>query len=149
MLPALPSVVLRVFDLIEIAEQEIRCFKQAYRNRARALEHSFGLLMPPDGFTLLDPRVYRHHARELLQRVVDRGDVNAATEAEVMLALSTASLQAPLDATHSALYEMLFCNVMGKRLDGEPAREAWKGAADEAFVAIRRRMSPRVRRAAA
>ena len=104
-------------------------------------------LEPPDPMIGLAMDVYAHHVRELIGRYVRTrklADLDAMTDAEVMVGLYKASLACPLQEGPSALYARIFRSVFGAvPWDGPEWREAWPGQLDEflhgARKAIRRR----------
>ena len=61
---ALPPGIVRIFEFMTIAEEEIAEAKMADSSGA------FAALVPPAGFSGLSPRIYRHHAREIVARYV-------------------------------------------------------------------------------
>lgn len=135
-----------VFDLTDIAEQEIKVAKRRWRRHAKRLEASFLLLCPTPGMTALAPSVYRAHAQELLERVAKGEDLVPGTEAEVMMVLSAGSLKAPLDQVHGALYERIFAGVFPWLVDCKPVfSEPWPGACDEALAVLRRKCAREAR----
>lgn len=132
----------RVFALMGVAEEEMKAAMERHPRHAAAIDKQmFGALCPPPGMGALDQRVFRSFARELLERFVAKtGPLSDGTRAEAMMALSEASLRAPLDRTHQALFERLFVEVMGYAVDNEPPTvEPYPHAANEALTAIVRR----------
>ena len=133
----LPAEVHGLFDLMKIAEEEI----------ARGGADAFAFLCPPPGFTSLDERVYRAHARELVERVKRGERLEDGTKAEVMVLLSQQTLLAPPTQQYAALYEKLFAEIFGTSVEGEPAREPWPKASEELLADLRRKAGlPRSRR---
>ena len=123
------DVVASTFCLMEVAEQELK---------GRDKPGLFMLLVPPTSMRGKDERVYRHHCRELITRFSTNQDPQLATKAEVLVALSDASLEAPPDAQHAALMDALFTEVMGRRVNFEvPIPEPWKGSNEELLAHLR------------
>lgn len=96
-----------VFDLMGIAEEEIEAAQKRFGEPVGKgdgpIWNSFTLLMPthPD---MKAESLYRAHCRELLDRVGRGEDTRPATHAEMIFALSEASLRAPLDNGATGLY---------------------------------------------
>jgi hypothetical protein len=118
LLGPLYSELMGAFERMEIAEDEI---EQALKrhNKPLPLRDSDGRVvnvdeMGPiwDSFWRLKPThermeyepVYRQHCAELLDRVADGLDTRAATGAELVSAISEASLLAPLTSSGAGLY---------------------------------------------
>lgn len=131
----------KIFDQMEIAEDEISAAKLRNPNHADALQSSF----MPLRWMLDSPvrnEVFRSHARELLQRVVDGAPLAPATKAELMMVLANTSVNAPMNSRGAALYHALFRAVFPERVNeliGEPEPEPWEGANDELISELRRK----------
>jgi hypothetical protein len=153
MLEALPVGIAGTFALMGIAEELIAEYKRAFPAWASLFDKAFLALCPPPGFSRLDPRVYRAHAREVLERFAEgweptAGD-RAPTRMEAMVVLSQGSLRHPLEQAHQALYERLFAEAFGPGAL-EPGRrgkaqtpEPYPGACDEVLRGILRRLASR------
>jgi hypothetical protein len=91
----------KAFDAIELAEEEIEAsVKSWYRQDPAAAErvwNVFGILCPGLMFRDVSSDVYRHHVRELIERAFWNDDTRPGTKAEVLVAISNASLQSRLD----------------------------------------------------
>lgn len=136
----LPQSVVKTIEFIEVAEEELA--RAGLSKRCGA----FRLLLPPRAMTLLAERVYRHHCRELIGRIktkkpheIRAGELELATEAEVLTNMMSASLIAPPNQQWAALHELLFVRVMGVSVDGEPTREPWPKASEELLGELRKR----------
>ena len=113
-----------LFDLMGIAEEEIEAAQKRFHEPVGKgdgpIWNSFTLLMPthPD---MKAESLYRVHCRELLDRVGRGEDTRPATHAEMIFALSEASLRAPLDNGATGLYLKLglkcFPDVMSRVMD--------------------------------
>lgn len=140
------GVIVRVFALMKIAEDEILAAKRrAHSPEARErVRNVFGHLAPPAGMSVLADWVYRAHARELLDRALAGQDLRPATKSAVMLALMHGSLKAPLTQDYAALYERLFCATAPTELcidfDATP-RGSYEGAVDEIYRDMRRKFA--------
>lgn len=141
------SAVGRTFELMEVAERAILSAKATTPKRAHArLDRAFGLLFPGQ-LARYDTRLYAAHARELLRRVVAGADLRPATDAELLHALSTASLVAPPGSAHARLMAQVFFRVYPEK-KSDPAwadalddvgREAYPGQLAEIETTLRRR----------
>lgn len=134
------------FELMEVAGREVTAALATRRARKsvavyRRIDDAWMAL--GDGLEAFHgkaPEVFRHHCRELLERAAAGEPLQPGTEAEVLLALSALSLKAPPSSQYAALFERLFVAVMGRRVEGEPTREPWPGAADELLRDMRRKL---------
>lgn len=129
----MPSAVSAAFARMGDAEELLEEFGMSKRPGC------FMLLAPPAGMAELDPRVYRAHARELLERLRNAGparrtadkDLDVPTKAELLVALSNFSFKAPPSAVSARLMHKLFVDVMGTSVDGDPPPEPFPGACEE------------------
>lgn len=141
------SAVARAFELMEVAEREIAGAMAAAPRRAHArLDASFGLLVP--GVTArYGERVYLAHVREILRRVARGEDTRPGTDAEVLCALSAASLVAPLPAGPARLMASMFLRVYPelrghpdwRDVEAEVGREYYPGQVEQLERDLRRR----------
>lgn len=128
---------------LETAEREIA---RAQRKYGLELVHGFKVLCPSPVLRGKAPRVYRSHCRELLRRVARGQDTRPPTRAELLCAVSDASLVAPFNQAGAAAYEYLSRRVMGptayKKVLGDvpPAREPWPGAIGELLRPLRKKL---------
>lgn len=122
------------FDCMEMAEEEIARAQKRFPDKKQEIWESFMLLSPTEVLEGKTDRVYRAHARELLERVGRGQDTRKGTAAELLCAMLAAATAAPLNAQGAALTERLFTIVMGRKLDEEGAfRPVWKGQVEEAY----------------
>jgi hypothetical protein len=88
------------FEKMEVAEEMIDTFQDRHPERADAIDDAFWILKPGSLLIGVPEAVYRSHVRELLTRVAmteaDAVATAVATDAECLMALSEASLRAPL-----------------------------------------------------
>lgn len=133
-----------VFDLMEVAEEEISAAKVRHPKAAESLDSAFSALSP-EGFTGFGRELYRAHARELLDRVAAGGDVRLGTTAEVLAALSKVAGAAPLTQLGQAVFERAFARAFPDDADGflpdGPMSEPWEGACAEEESRIRKRLA--------
>lgn len=129
----------RLVDLILIARDEA--------DAAGVLgEIPPSLLSPPPGFATLHCDVYRSHVRELCARYVGGERLDLATDAELLVSLSEASLRAPLRRGPDGLFHQLFLRVMGPEAyesaceGAEPPVPQWPGELEEVAAEARRRL---------
>ena len=141
--------LVHIFDHIFIAEDCIAEGERTYPDRAAVIHNSFSLLCPPRDINLLDVRVYRSYAMELVDRIgqkVSKENWHKATAAEVMFALSEMSRIAQLQSNYAYAYMKLFVDIIGGLpfaigLAEEDYRlhESYKGAIDEIIYELRKR----------
>ena len=136
------ATVSKTFDLIGIAEDEIRR-AGGQRNGSEVARRVWGTFksLYPGKLSKLDDRVYRHHCRELIGRSRRGESLRPGTEAEVLLMLSETSLRSPLNRQGIALYEVLFLAVFGSLPDNaKPTPEPWPGATKELLTIARMKL---------
>lgn len=132
--------IVRVLDLMGVADEE---FGKAGRPRGM-----WSVLYPPEAMQPLVDDVYRAHCRELLARHKRGESLEPATDAEMLLALSDASLHAPFNNLGGAAYATIARRVLDKdgrglfeeTLRGLPS-EPYKGAVDELLAGLQRRLT--------
>lgn len=105
------TYMLSVFDSMEIAEDEINKAKVRHPDRADAVHRAFRYLVPSDQRLMRSEILYRAHCAELLDRVAADEDLKAGTDAECILGLSLASLNAPIGQDATALYMRLLAKL--------------------------------------
>ena len=101
-------------DLIAIAEEEIDDICKKQPDKKKSIWPAFPILRPTDYFLCKEPKIYRHHCRELLQRILTGIDTRLGTKAECMFIISEMTLKTPVNQDCSALYFNLFSEIMGK-----------------------------------
>lgn len=146
--------VISILDLAGLAHEEIEHAQKQHPEHHDALARSFQALMP-GSLVVLDPRVYRQHVRELIDRVLDGLDLAPGTDAEILACLTQASLVAPPGQQAAALHERLFARVLPEQYGRifadpheRPTSEPWPGACAELANQLRRRLAKRERRIA-
>ena len=144
---AFVGAVFRVMDMVQIAIEEIDSAAKRYPLRKDLLGDAFPLLRPPKMMSQLDDTVYRHHCRELLDRI---GKSNSstitthATDAELLTELSLGTLK--VMPSHDAA--VVFFNVFHKIFEGNPLRidqrerprETYPGSAGEVEHKLRQHL---------
>lgn len=140
----------RTFDLMAIAEEEIAAAKKRFPGKAAELHASFMLLCPNELARYGSDRLYRAHARELLERVARGQDTTLGTDVECLAALSQASLKAPLSRDPAEAMARVFARVFpGQDPYLETSEgESYAGAVDEVLEELRRKIARRDRAAA-
>jgi len=134
--------ILRVFECMEIAEEEIAAAIERYPVLGVAINAAFKHLYPTRALDGARDEVYRAHCRELLERVADGEDVRPGTKAEVMMTLSRLSQHAHLTEAAGALYRELFDELFPGEMSWEPGvlSEPYPGATEEALLTARRKL---------
>lgn len=147
----LPSGIGNLFELMDVAEEEIKKAMRRYPKRKDAVNKAFAILAPTGDMPLMDSALYRHHAAELLDRV-GRASIQGAelgTAAEALMAIYHASLHAPLKRDAQVLYERLFHEIFPQAL-GEitsDLRESYAGASSQWEAEIRKKGADPARKA--
>jgi len=132
-------VVLKTFDVMEIAEEEL-----ARAGINRTGRDCFLALRAPESFHGLADWLYRAHARELCERARDGYDLRPGTVSEVIAGLHAASLIAPLSSDGTGLQFHCFLQVLDMLGMDRPSwalddwREPWEGAREDLLSDARR-----------
>lgn len=126
-----------IFGAMDVAERAIA----AARIPRAKQGNLFSLLLPPAPMRGLAPAVYASHVAELCVRWKRRADMRLATGTEMMIALSEASLRAPLEPNALAAYEVLFGRVMGRKAARKvrarvDPQGSWPGAVEELLAQL-------------
>jgi hypothetical protein len=143
----LPVSFQNVFRRVAIAEDEIKSAldRKDLKEEARKRVDGVFLALRPGGPLTsggCTEEVYRHHVRELLDRVIVGDDLDPGTDAEVLMMLSNTSLRAPLNAVGQGLYERLFVRVFRKLpFKGGVREEPWPGACEDFLRACRAKLA--------
>ncbi len=105
--------ILRIFDLMEIAEEVIKEEKRKHPRDAANIDRAFLAACPSDGLRACGENLYRAHVREMCDRL--RASINPdprmPTKAEMLAAISAVSTKAPPRRDVTALYERLFADL--------------------------------------
>ena len=97
---------------IEWADDEIRAAQTRHPGEADRIYHGFMLMWPLPGFKFPDLEwFYRGHFAEIAERLGTGGDTREATDAEICLLMSRASLAAPLRTAAFGLYVRAWCRA--------------------------------------
>jgi len=132
--------IVRFFSLAEIAEKEIEAAMLRYPDSAELIWNQFGLLMPQEHFYSRITALYRHHCRELLDRVAAKEPLDVGTVAEVLCTVVDASYKAPLTYDAAILYYRLFKQIL-PNTDCQPIdRESFDGAVDIMYNGMAKRI---------
>ena len=97
-----------IFFDMEIAEEEIAKGIKLHPDKEEKINGCFLALKPPILFEDYSRRVYRVHCAELVERAALGQKLDPATDAECMVLISQASLQAPPIADYANYYLTLF-----------------------------------------
>ena len=128
-----------VFQYMEWAEEVISEFASENQKYFDVINKSFYILRP----ILYNPTevLYKHHARELLSRVINGEEVCLATTCELLHVFSETSLLSPLTYDATNIYTHLFREVYPDKYEeffGEhPMRESWDGQVVETLNSLR------------
>lgn len=124
------DAAMRVLELAIVCDEEC--------GRAGAAPSTFAACFPT-ALVSDSERLYRAHVREMCERDARGDDLRPGTLAEVLGALSKASLEAPLDACGAALYEHVFERLFPDDVpEGRRALEQWEGQVAESLAHARR-----------
>ena len=141
----LPTEIITIFKLMEIAEEEIQAAVETRPLESVTINRTFRLCCPKMVlFGSRHPDLYRSHVRELIERVVNGDDTRPGTKAEVLATLSQISFVSTLvDSAHT-----LMARLMKEVMPGyEPptddnwiAQEPWPGAVDKELAGMRHKL---------
>ncbi len=136
--------VVSTLELMDIAEQEIADFQKCYPEYKDEIWNAFSHLCWHFGSDV-NEKIYRHHARELLQRIVDGKDLNPGTKAEILNLILDCSISQPLQIRVTALAEQIFKEIFGNVFDSvEQApfiSEPWENSSLEILSELRQKLS--------
>ena len=103
-----------LFTCVEIAEEAIAEAQQIYPEKKEEISDSFRFLKPSRLLQLSgyhNSELYRHHAQEILERIVHDEDIEPATIAELVSVFCEASLLNPLSHNYVVTYAKVFTAV--------------------------------------
>ncbi len=138
--PAILGKLSRMLDFTTYSNDAIASALAAHPDAD--MSGCFEALFPPDAMLMLDSRVYRHHAHELALRFATGLDIRTLTDAELLVVVSQASLDAPLNAPHARLFHVLYEEVMGNAVCPSPP-EMYPGQTDELRTQYKRKKAIR------
>ena len=105
------DLFLNVFWFTTIADEEVRDYQEFYPDKAELIENSFVMLTPSPLISNKGCELYRAHCIELLERQVNGEDLEPATDAEIIGAISDLSLKAPLERGCVDVMQKLFVKL--------------------------------------
>ena len=126
--PSFARTVEHVFAAMDVAEQEIEAAKGRYPRLADRINQSFRYLSPTAVLEKTSLDVYRHHAREILERVAGGQKLAPGTDAELLAAMSGISQAAPPSRELTLLYMKLF-----RELYPDQAAEFFEGITPDLY----------------
>ena len=136
------------FKFIEVAEEEIARAQHRYPEQAAHLHRTFSFLRP-DHFINYHPTIYRHHCRELLERIAAGADTRPGTLAEAAIAIMQVTLATPVQRDVAILYGRIFKRFFPEQyetLRHFPTEESFPGRCDEILETLRRKLTAPRRR---
>lgn len=134
------NVFARAFEKIEIAEEEIADGIKRYPEKTDAICRNLMQYKSEALFDLCND-LFRHHCRELVDRIGQGYKIEPATVAECIVALKEISLVAPPTSSIGGFYERLFFEVFGRLPGGgEPRSESCKGEHAELLNEFRKKL---------
>lgn len=130
-----------MFQCMEYAEEEIAKAVEEHPECASALGDSFRFMGTYRLPTVIE-EAYRHHCREILQRIVDKDNLDNPTKVEIMYFLVKVSLKGPLRSRAFYLYQELFIEVMGHHFDDEiPMPKHMESECEELHLRLLRQLA--------
>jgi len=109
------TTIAGAFKQMEIAEEEISAMKKGYPGRADLMDAAFAILFSPIMVGVPDA-LYRVHARQLLQVLIDGDPIDRLTKAETAVVISSGSMHTgppPDSLSMLALSSKEVCDVIG------------------------------------
>lgn len=141
-LPGVFSEIARTFDLMAVAEEVILAERKARKPRFRERVRSCFKLLMPGALKGFGDDLYRHHCREIIQRAVAAEDTRPGTRAEVLAAISGATLASRLDHDVELLALTIANDIFpGRGLLDERSREEIPHALEEHLARFRKKLA--------
>ena len=140
--------VQNTFKFIEIAEEEIERAQHRHPEQASQLYRTFSFIRP-DHFITYHPTIYRHHCRELLERIAAGADTRPGTLAEAAIAIMQVTLATPVQRDVAILYGRLFKRFFPEQYETLryfPTEESYPGRCDEILATLLRKLTAPRRR---
>ena len=98
----------------------------------------------PDHFITYHPTIYRHHCRELLERIATGADTRPGTLAEAAIAIMQVTLATPVQRDVAILYGRLFKRFFPEQYETLryfPTEESYPGRCDEILATLLRKLT--------
>ncbi len=136
-----------LFICMEIAEEVIEDAELTYPEQKEKIYTSFRFLQPSSLLQLSkhhNLELYRHHAQELVERIVQDDDIKPATTAELASVFCEVSQTQPLHHDYIAAYAKVFAAVFpteAQEIWPEPPPESYPGRTDEIIGRLRDKFS--------
>lgn len=121
----------RAFRLMNIAEREIAFAIEEHPSKKAIINDVFSSLCPSKLLNDVSEDFYALHCRELIERAMMGGQMEEATDVEMLAFMSNLTLQAPLISRAKGFYTRLFKKVAPDMLDLPDPWEEWDGAFEE------------------
>lgn len=137
----LPSRIIQVFEMMEIAEELISTYKKQYPDKKEKIHNAFTYMRPSKYLQNVPAKVYRIHAREILDRIVEGKDLKPGSDAELLTAFSEISLKIPMHAEPATAYIRLAKKHFPGVVDLEYEYESYPGSIEETYQELRQKMS--------
>jgi len=109
-----PPSITRAFELMGVAEEEIKAAKKRHPARTNEIQDSFLALMPPPSMCLMRDDLYRSFAREILDQI-GKGHKRSATNAEVAVCLYNTCLKSPIARDFAVAYWLAMKAALGEK----------------------------------
>lgn len=140
----------RAFELMGVAEEEIRAAMLRYPRSRRKAWNCFKVLCPSEALQRVGEGVYRSHCSELLERAVRGEDLRPGTKAEVLAVVSAMTLVSRLDRDVELLGLRIAAEIFPEKgealVGGMHWEESHRGALEEHLMVFRRRLADGDRR---
>lgn len=138
------------FQFMDLAEEVITEMKEASDERLRDQIHSSFMSLLPSALllSLSNEKLYKHHCKEIIQRVISKAPLNVGTKAEVVCACCAMSTKAPLNDDFSLVYWEAFLDIFPEfeetirkdTIEDFDFRESWKGRKEEIYAQIQKKV---------
>lgn len=135
------SRIMQVFEAMEVAEEVISEYKEQYPDKADLIHDAFQYMRPSKYLRNVPMKVYRIHAKEIVQRIIDKDELEPATDAELLIAFSEISLKIPLHAEPATAYFRLAKQHFPEIIDMEYEYESYPGSIEETYQELRQKMA--------
>lgn len=135
------SRIMAVFEAMEVAEEVISEYKEKYPDKADQIHDAFQYMRPSKYLKNVPMKVYRIHAEEIVQRIVNEKPLEPGTDAELLIAFSEISLKIPLHAEPATAYFRLAKKHFPEIIDMDYEYESYPGSIDETYEELRNKMA--------
>ena len=134
------NLISNLFEYMGKAEEVIEQMMAEYPEHRERIWKTFSILRTTEPLYGKSLKLYEHHCRELILRVIHNQDIKPATNAELAGFLSDLSCKAPLKLDYTHVFQDLFQRIFPDYNLGCDNPESYEGAGDEIKHKLRRKL---------